>query len=261
MSLPGCIERGEGDLAVWLLHGIGGGKEIWLETMGAIAAAGVRAIACDLPGYGASPQITPYTMQGLARALEGLLDATGARRNVLVGHSMGGMIAQELIAYAPAKVHALVLCATSAAFGQPDGPWQQRFLQGRLAALDAGLGMAGVAARLVPAMLAPDARPQALDAALSVMSGVPEATYRAALAAITRFDRRAQLARIAVPALCIAGERDTSAPPAVMQRMAERIKHGEFVCIAEAGHLLNLEQPAAFAQALTSFLRRFVTAR
>jgi 3-oxoadipate enol-lactonase len=169
---------------------------------------------------------------------------------------MGGMVAQELVAREPSGVDALVLACTSAAFGPPGGDWQARFVAERLAPLDAGQGMAGVAAALVPAMVSPGARPGSADFAAGVMARVPEATYRSALRAIVAFDRRQELAKIAVPTLLLAGEHDRTAPAAVMQRMAGRIPGAVFVTLADAGHIANVEQPAAFDAALLDFLRR-----
>ena len=150
----------------------------------------------------------------------------------------------------------LVLSCTSASFGKSDGEWQARFVAERLAPLDAGLGMPGMAAKLVPALLAPGATPHARESALAVMSRVPEVSYRTALAAIAAFDRRSALAHISVPTLMLAGELDHTAPPAVMQRMAQQVVGSEFVCLGGAGHIANVEAPAAFNAALIDFLRR-----
>jgi pimeloyl-ACP methyl ester carboxylesterase len=116
--------------------------------------------------------------------------------------------------------------------------------------------MAGMARQLVPAMVAPGASDAAREAAIAVMARVPEASYRVALKSIAGFDRRAALASIAVPTLCLAAEHDRTAPPEVMQRMAQRIPGGEYQCLADAGHIANIEQPAAFQAALLSFLKR-----
>jgi pimeloyl-ACP methyl ester carboxylesterase len=167
---------------------------------------------------------------------------------------MGGMVAQELAARTPQAVQGLVLACTSASFGKADGAWQARFIADRLAPLDAGLGMAGMAARLVPAMVAPGASAEVLQTSIEVMSRVPEASYRSALAAIVAFDRRAGLADIRVPLLCLAAEHDRTAPPELMQKMAERVTGGEFACVPGAGHIANVEQPVAFNAALVSFL-------
>jgi pimeloyl-ACP methyl ester carboxylesterase len=260
-ATPAFRARGAGETAVLLLHGIGGGAAIWDDeasaTITALAAAGHRVLAVDLPGYGESAALGAPDMDAFVagvRAVMAAARAGGARRTVLVGHSMGGMVAQELLARDPAGVDALVLACTSAAFGPPGGDWQARFVAERLAPLDAGLGMAGMARRLVPGMVAPQAAEAAREAAIAVMARVPEATYRAALRTIAAFDRRAALASIAVPTLLIAGAHDRTAPPEVMQRMAARIAGSRFVVLPDAGHIANVEAPGPFNAALLEFL-------
>lgn len=254
MTLPAFAERGQGDPGVLLLHGIGGGQAIWDDTLAALAAAGHRALALDFPGYGATPG-TP-TLDAMVDAVDAALGPLGAARAVLVGHSMGGMVAQEFAARHPGRVQGLVLACTSPAFGKPDGDWQARFVAERLAPLDAGFGMAGVARALVPAMVSPGAVPGAAARAEAVMARVPEATYRVALRAIAGFDRRAALPAITVPTLCLAAEHDRTAPPDVMQRMAARIPNADYRVLAQAGHIANVEQPAAFNAAVVEFLQR-----
>jgi len=252
--------QGEGPPVV-LLHGVGGGRGAWdaggSNTGAALAAAGHTVLAVDFPGYGLSAAIEPYDLAGLAAALQATLAALALGPAVLVGHSMGGMVAQELATRTPQAVAALVLASTSPAFGKPGGEWQQGFLQSRFAPLDAGLGMAGLAAQLVPAMVAPGTSAAAIDAASALMAGVPETTYRLALAALVAFDRRAELPKITVPTLVITGELDRTAPPELARRMAERIAGAFCQVVPNAGHLLNLEQPAAFHAALLAFLAPF----
>jgi pimeloyl-ACP methyl ester carboxylesterase len=87
---------------------------------------------------------------------------------------------------------------------------------------------------------------------------VPEATYRAALRAIAGFDGRHLLAAIGVPTLVLAAAHDRTAPPDAMQRLATRIPGAEYICLADAGHVANVEAPAAFNGAVVDFLlRRF----
>lgn len=260
MRIPAYARRGSGEVAVVMLHGVGGGKEAWTPQLDAFAAAGCLAVAWDAPGYGASASIEPYDVAALARALELLLDALPARRRVLLGHSLGGMVAQEAVAAFPRKVDGLVLSATSPAFGKADGAWQQEFLAQRLGPLDAGRTMADLAPALVAGMVGPDADPTGVRLATEVMSRVPGDTYRKGLTAIVRFDRRAALASIRVPTLAIAGERDANAPPAVMERMAARIAGAEYHVLAGCGHLANLERPRAFNAVVLAWLgRHFAT--
>lgn len=261
MTLPAYDEAGQGDVAVLLLHGIGGGRAVWgpegSGTLQSLAAAGFRALALDFPGYGGSAAMGPPDLDAMVQAVAALIIHAGARHTLLLGHSMGGMVAQALASRADAPpVDALVLACTSAVFGKPDGEWQARFVAERLAPLDAGLGMAGMAERLVPSLLAPGAPERARLAAVAVMSRVPEATYRSALVAIAGFDRREALPSLAMPVLCLSGEHDRTAPPEVMQRMAARIPRGEHVSLPGAGHLANLDQPRAFDAAVVDFLHR-----
>lgn len=256
-AIPASITQGSGTTALFLLHGVGGGKHAWKGNMAALADAGYRVIAWDMPGYGDSAMVEPCTAAELAHALQRLIRQLGAERNLILGHSMGGMVAQEMVALWPQLVDGLILSGTSAAFGRSDGRWQQQFLQQRCAPLDAGMDMATLARELVPTMMAPDAGAQAVAHACAVMSAVPAASYRAALQAIVSFDRLDDLARIAVPTLCLAGEHDRNAAPNVMQRMAERIGHGHghYQCLAGVGHLANMEQPEVFNRAVLDFLR------
>ncbi len=260
MTLPNYSEQGTGDTAVFLLHGVGGGQQAWAQTLPALAAHGYRAIAWDAPGYGNSAPVEPYTTLELARALHKVIAHVGARRNVLLGHSMGWMIAQEVFALEPGNnhpnIHGLIMFATSPAFGKPGGDWQQQFLQSRFAPLDAGEGMAGLAPELVRGMFAPGASGADMAAAVQVMSGVPEATYRAALSAIVSFNRLDNLSHINVPTLCLACELDNNAAPAVMEKMAARIAGAQYTCLPGVGHLGNMEQPDAFNAAVLKFLKQ-----
>jgi 3-oxoadipate enol-lactonase len=240
---------------VLLLHGIGGGKAIWAGSVAALAAAGFDAIAVDLPGYGGSQGVEPGGMPVMAAAVLATMDALGLAQAALVGHSMGGMVAQEVAVVAPARVSALVLACTSAAFGRPEGDWQARFVADRMKPLDEGLGMPGHAAALVPPMLGPAAGRAGVALASEVMAAVPEATYRRVLAAIVAFDRRAALPSITTPTLCLAGSHDPTAPPKVMRGMADRIPGARYAELAGAGHIANVETPAAFDAAVIDFLQ------
>ncbi|MEO7402944.1 MAG: alpha/beta hydrolase [Burkholderiales bacterium] len=255
-EVPALVTRGSGATTLVFLHGVGGGKGAWSEQLDWFAAWGYRAVAWDMPGYGESAMASPYTIANLAESLVRLIDSLGVTRTVVVGHSMGGMVAQEAIGIAPERVVGLVLSGTSPAFGKAEGDWQRDFLAARLAPLDAGRTMAEVAAKLVPTMLGEGADPKGVAAALALMSAVPASTYRAALTALMGFDRREWLARLAVPTLVLAGERDANAPPSVMRRMAEKIRGAEYVELAGLGHLANMEHPASFNAAVLAYLAK-----
>lgn len=254
MNVPHFVERGAGECALVFLHGIGGGAAAWTTQLDAFATLGYRAIAWDMPGYGSSAMIEPYTMAAAADALAALITRVASPTTVVVGHSLGGMVAQEFAGAHPGRCQGLVLFATSPAFGKSDGNWQQEFLAARLKPLDEGRTMAEVAANLVPTMLGDAIAPGCADQARALMAAVPPATYRAAMRTLVGFDRRAWLGDIEVPTLVLSGERDGNAPPSVMRRMAEKITGAHYVELPGAGHLGNMEQPDAFNAALRTFL-------
>lgn len=243
---------------VVLLHGIGGGRQSWADTVSntgsSIADAGFDVVAPDLPGYGDSATVHPYSMANVADRVIALIEWLGTSACVLVGHSMGGMVAQDVVARRPDLVKGLVISASSPAFGKPDGGWQKNFLRERLHKLDDGQGMVGLAPALVRGMAAPHTAHAQLARATLIMASVPEATYRQALTALMGFDRRAQLSTLTMPVLCIAGELDKNAPPAVMQQMAERIPGCAYVCLPAVGHLANMEAPETFNPVVIEFL-------
>jgi pimeloyl-ACP methyl ester carboxylesterase len=257
MQIPMFTTLGSGP-TILMLHGIGGGHLAFAPQVESFASAGYRAVAWDMPGYGRSAPIEPYNFKGLAAScialIEALLQKSERRSLILCGHSMGGMVAQEVIARRPDLVSRLILCGTSPAFGKPDGDWQQQFVAERTAPLDAGKSMADLAATLVPQMIGPGSLPEGVALATRCMGDVSPATYRRALQALMGFDRKASLPAIAVPTLLIAGEFDKNAPPAVMQKMGEHIPQSNYVELPGIGHLQNLEAPDEFDAAVLNFL-------
>ncbi len=250
---PSYAAAGTGPRTVLFLHGIGGNRDSFAADLPRLAQAW-RALAWDMPGYGASPPILPLTFEALAQAVIAVLDAESADKAVLVGHSLGGMIAQETAARFPRRVSGLVLFATSAAFGGKDDAFKTEFLAQRLAPLEAGKTMPDIAEDLTKALLGPSPPEAARRRAIASMGAIPEASYRAALECIVTFDRRADLARIACPALALAAEHDRLAPPKTMERMAARIPGAAYRSLAGTGHLANFEEPAAFAAVIDEFL-------
>jgi 3-oxoadipate enol-lactonase len=245
-------ERGQGP-ALLFLHGIGGDAACWRPQLEAFSDC-YRALAWNMPGYGGSASLPEMTFPALAEALLRLLDRLDIARVHLVGHSMGGMVAQEFAATRPDRLRSLVLVATSAAFGRADGDWQREFLASRFGPLDQGRSMADLASEIVAGLVGEAPDPVGVAQAIRSMAEVPEATYRAALRCLLTFDRRDALGRIEVPTLLLAGERDQTAPSAVVERMAARIPQARFLVLPRAGHLANLEQPLLFNWALRDFL-------
>ena len=254
---PNHIEAGYPDGSrptLVFLHGIGGRAFGWQPILEYCRTKGWHSLAWDMPAYGDSPGVLPYDFEHLALALDAMLERAHASRVVLVGHSMGGMVAQEYVSRFPAKVAAMVLIATSPAFGNNSGDFQRAFISQRLAPIQAGLTMHQVAEKVVPQMLGTHAEPQALEAACKAMGSIQPEAYQEALQALVAFDRRSALPYIVAPTLCIAGELDTTAPPSVMEKMAKKIAASTYCCVAGVGHLLTFEQPLAVADIMLNYL-------
>lgn len=248
-------ESGEGPL-VFLLHGVGGDGTSWRFQLTALAKAGFRAVAWDMPGYGGSNPLPDVTFDALAEAMLASLRDLGGHPAALVGHSIGAMVVQQALASHPDCAEKIVLAATSPAFGSPDGEFQKKFIAARLGPLEQGRTMADVAAMVVPELVAEGADPEGVALAEDCMSRVPPETYAATMRCLVTFDQRAALGSISVPTLVLSGEKDTNAPAPMMERMAGKIPGAVYRCIEGAGHLANLERPNDYNAALLEFLRR-----
>lgn len=237
------------------LHGVGGGHHAWDAQLLHFPKLGYAAHAWDQPGYGHSAMVEPYDLEQVSAALARLIQSLGGEPVILVGHSMGGLIAQETYFRHPRLVKALALCFTSAAF-VGGSTFAKQFVDARIGPLDAGQTMAEVAARLMPTHRGSKSDPAGVALAERIMARIPPETYRKAVHLLTTFDRRADLPKIAVPTLLIAGSDDRTAPPAIMASMQKKIPDSELVILQGCGHLGPMDQPGPFNAALERFLHK-----
>ncbi len=231
------------------LHGVGGGHHAWEHQIPYFGGLGYPSHAWDQPGYGHSPIVEPYDLEHVCASLALLIESLGSEPVALIGHSMGGLIAQETYARYPQLIKALALCFTSPAFAGGGSEFTKKFITARIDPLDQGKTMAEIAAKLIPTMGSNS------KLAEQIMAGVPPDTYRKAVQLLTTFDRRKELANIKVPTLLIAGSEDKTAPPSVMEKMASKIPGSEYVLLQDCGHLGPMDQPDAFNDALLFFLK------
>jgi len=236
------------------LHGIGGAARAWRAQVDGFGNR-YRAIAWDMPGYGGSTPLTTVSIATLAEALQDFLREIGAKKPVLVGHSIGGMIVQQWLTKHPREAAAVVLAQTSPAFGRAEGDWQKQFIEARLGPLDHGETMKSLAPTLVRELVGDDPDAGGMELARDCMGNVPESSYRAMMLALLGFDQRKALADIVVPTLVLSGSKDKNAPAPMMAKMATYIPSSTYVELEGAGHLVNLERPKAFDAALGPFLK------
>ena len=249
------LEKGEGPTVVFL-HGIGADCDSFAFQLEAFAQAGYHAVSWDMPGYGRSAPLTPMTFPGFAERLHQLLDELAEPAVHLVGHSIGGMIVQQLARTAQHRFLTMVLTQTSPAFGNKDGSFQKKFVSQRLQPLQDGQSMAEIATKVLPSLVGetPDAR--GMQLAHQCMSKVPSEGYTAAIRCIVEFEGRDHLTLISVTTLVLEAENDSNAPASMMEKMAGHIPGAEFAVIAGAGHLAPMENPDEFNDVILDFLAR-----
>lgn len=235
------------------LHGIGGCVDTWQAQIEHFQDR-CDVLAWSAPGFGGTPRLADLNFANLAAKLAEDMHAAGIGKAAIVGHSFGGMIAQQFVKDFPEMVSALVLIGTSPAFGNPAGDFQKQFVADRTRPLNEGKSMAELAAAAIPNLLGPKAAPAAAAVAIEAMAKVPEQTYRDVVQLLTTFDLRENLANIQVPVLLVAGEMDRLSPPAMMEKTASYIPGARFEMLAGIGHMTQIEDPAGVNILIDDFL-------
>ena len=234
-------ERGEGAPVV-LLHGEGLDASIWDD----VALPG-QCLAVDLRGHGAS-EVTPppYAMGALVRDVEAALDDRGVTGAVVVGHALGGMIAQALAVKRLDLVRGLVLTGSAAKRGTA-AQWQA---EAKAVALR---GMEAVAAERAALWTPRRGDPEPLRARLRACDPLG---YRGACTAIAGTDLLAATATLRLPTLVLAGTEDRAVPPDLARETADLIPGAEVGLLRGAGHVASLDAPDALSTRITAFLVR-----
>jgi 3-oxoadipate enol-lactonase len=197
-----------------------------------------RVVRYDHPGHGASP-VGPRTIEGLARGAISLLDELGLERVTFCGTSLGGMVAMWLGAHASERLERVVLCCTAPRL-PPAEQWLDR------AATVRESGMEAIADDVVRRWFTPRFAGQR-DPWREMLVSTPPEGYARCCEAIAAMDLRPELAAIKVPATVILGRQD----PVVDEEAQRLLAHAGEVVELVAAHLANVEQPAAFVEAVT----------
>lgn len=212
------------------IHGAGGSARIWAEQL----AAFPNSIAVTLVGHNPSDlaTVTVSSIEGHAHHLHELLRELGDV--VLVGHSMGGAIAQLYALIFPEKVRGLVLVGSGAKMRV-----SPKILEGLLTDYPATVRF------IVNTGFPPDAPDNLKQPIIEDMDALPPEVTQAAFAACNQFDVTQNLNKLpAVPVLVVTGTADMLTPPKLGQFLADNIPGARLELVEGVGHFVQVEQPA-----------------
>ena len=246
LGMLGTVEAGSGDTPIVFLHGVGSDKSVWGPQLVHFSRAR-RAIAFDYPGYGESAPAPEGTgRDDYAAAIFAGMDALGVEVAHVCGLSLGGVVAIAMHALAPERCASLVLADTFAV--HPDGPGIYE------RSIAASADLRALAEARVDFLIAPGALDDVRTEVIETMARIDPSAYRIGAEAVWLADQRDRAAAIDVPTLVIVGEADRVTPPDLSRALAKTIPGAAFETIPGAGHISNLERPAAFNAAVDEFL-------
>jgi 2-hydroxy-6-oxonona-2,4-dienedioate hydrolase len=245
----GCIRAGKGPVLV-LVHGFLSGLEYWKEQISSLSMH-FDVIAMDLPGYGGEAQTTgPDRIADFAVTVLEKLDMLGVKSFHLVGHSMGGMIAQEIVLQAPDRVDRLVLYGT--------GPMGN--LPGRFEPLEASManvqqnGTEGAKHYTVASWFKKGSQDSNFESGIELAKGVSLQTYLNGLQAMGSWNSIGRLDQIKSKTLVVWGDNDRSYIWTQPCTLWQEIKDTNLAVIPDCAHNVHLEKKQLFNQILVDFL-------
>ncbi len=239
-----------------LIAGVGYGGWFW-HGLAPRLAEHCRVIAFDNRGAGGSDKPDgPYTTALLAADTLGLMDALDLPSAHVLGHSLGGFIAQEVALAQPGRVDRLILAATT-----PGGPNAIPIRPEALQVMTdrsgdpADLVRRGVAVASAPGFA--EAHPEVVAALLAyrLTNPVPPAQYSAQVMAGAGHNAEARLGQLTCPTLILFGAEDRVVPPGNAELLAAKIPGARVRVLPGAGHIFPIEAPARTADVILEFLR------
>ena len=235
---------------VLFLHALGADLSLWDRVI-PLMDPRLRLVRMDLRGHGQSGvPPAPYGMGTLVSDAESVADALGLREAVVIGLSLGGLIAQGLAVKRLDLVRALVLSNTAARVGTP-AQWAERIAAVRAA------GMAGVAPGTIARWFGRDHRdsPLALQWQRKLLACDPQG-WMGCAAAVAGADFYTTTASLRLPLLGLAGTEDGSTPADLVRETVDLVPGATFQLLRRTGHVPCVEDPIAWEEAVSAFLTR-----
>ena len=256
---------GGGPMPMVLLHGIGSNAQSFEPLMGALDGK-YPTLAWDAPGYGESKPLDaqwPHASD-YAEALDRLLAQLKTTRCIVVGHSLGCLIAARYAVLAKAKVAALILVSPARGYRSRKGDPLPPPVAKRVEELDQ-LGPEKFAAKRAPSLLADaSGRPDILHAVERAMAAVRRPGYDQACRMLASGRLHDDAVQVEVPAAIINGDKDSVTPVANGQLAYQDLQKSParhlFRIIKGAGHAICQEKPEEVARVMVEFVENNVAA-
>jgi pimeloyl-ACP methyl ester carboxylesterase len=262
---PGHSPSAQDAATVVLVHGVTLSVRTWVRQLDALPKAGLRVVAYDQRGHGASVLgHSGFSVPNLGDDLAALLEGLDLDDVVLVGHSMGGIAVQSFVARHPelarARVRGVVLLSTLAAtLGGSQASQLNQLVErvtrrtpdsSRLWALrPLGRRMARVGFGSAP-------EENDLELVRQMLLECSPATRAAGPRSLIGFDLTAELDRIDIPTVVVCGTKDVITPPANARVLHERIADSKLELLDGGGHMLMLERPGAVNEIIVQMAHR-----
>lgn len=272
--MSSAIDKGERSLAVngrrvhlldvgfgpvlFLLHGIGSNAFSWMPVL-PMFSRHYRVIAWDMPGYGGSDPFEterPHASR-YADAVASILDEARVSKAIIIGHSLGAIIAVEFAKRHAHRLAGLVLTAPALGSGIAPGSALPDGVATRIRELTA-LGASEFAHTRAAKLCAPNASSVAIDAVESAMCLVKLPGYAQACGLLAEADLPSALATLHSPGLVVAGGQDGVVPTAKARSAASVWSGARYIEISHVGHAAYVEDPDAYAAPILSYLRETV---
>lgn len=245
------LEQGEGSPALVFLHYFGGSSKAWTEVITQLQHE-AHCIALDLPGFGDSEPIASSTVESIATCVAALVKQLQIKQYILVGHSMGGKIALAMATTHPVGLRSLVLLAPSPPTPEPIEESERSHLLrtgGDRAAAEETTHK--ITARPLPVAL--------FDRVIQDNICSSPTAWRAWLECGSREDISAELSKITVPVLVVAGAEDPMMSKDLLQQeVVNRLATARLVVVPQVGHLLPIEDPQAVIELIQLATRELI---
>lgn len=228
--------------AAVFIHGAGGSHLSFPAALRQLPS--LAPLLVDLPGHGASVGPGRRSIADYALDIVALLDALALEQVVVLGHSMGGAIAQWLALEHAERISAAILAGTGARLRV-----NPALIAGVVARPEATIST------VLRWMWSKQAAEELKQQSANIMLATDPTVIQGDFLACDSFDVSGRLAQIALPTLILAGEQDKMTPPALSQELERGIPNSELALLAQAGHMLLMEKPERSAELIDAWLK------